>query len=136
MGKGKVHNWVTLHTNLCIFKEKYKHTNVPSNYKIKILASYVRNFRLTYCQEKEGLKVNRIISTEERKALDEIGFVWEPPRTARRYYEYQDKLISFRKEKGHCNVPCSYPEDQDLADWCVQFLQNHLEMQERTDYLI
>lgn len=124
MPRGTFTHWTVLHGYLVIYKQKYNHTRVPSTYKNTKLASYVRNLRLIYQQEKAGLKCNKKIADDEREALDAIGFEWEIAGKPR-FYDYLKRLVEYSKLHGHCNVPEKHPEDQDLADWCKQIRKKH-----------
>ena len=117
--------WHDYHRMLKIFKSKKGHCNVPSTYATNpTLANYVRNTRLIYRQEQEGIRVNKCITEEERTALDAMGFEWERRKTnttgKRTYLQNKALLAQFKNKHGHCNVPPRYPNDQELADWCSE----------------
>ena len=91
---------------------------VPSNYRdFPKLGNYVRNVRQNYRYEKEGIEPNRIMSAEERKGLDDMGFEWTIPKKHREYWQNLAELKKFKVEFGHCNVPDTH-EDKELVSWC------------------
>jgi hypothetical protein len=54
--------------------------------------------------------------TDERiTLLENIGFIWDSHAAAwaEKLYELKD----FHRERGHCNVPSTYPENPQLATW-------------------
>ena len=115
--------WHDFHRMLKIYQSKKGHCNVPSTYAANpTLANYVRNTRLIFRQEQEGIRVNKCITDEERTALDAMGFEWEKTNnTGRRTYRQNKALLTqFKIKHGHCNVPQLYPNDQELADWCSE----------------
>ena len=66
------------------------------------------------------------MSPEQQAKLDSIGFEWEPPRRISPAMEKHNvelwesmfvKLLAFRDEHGHCQVPKSWKRDASLATW-------------------
>lgn len=48
-------------------------------------------------------------------ALNALGFVWNAHEAV--WQERFNELLQFKAEKGHCNVPSLYKENQKLATW-------------------
>lgn len=48
-------------------------------------------------------------------ALNALGFVWNAHEAG--WEERFNELLKFKAEKGHCNVPSLYKENQKLATW-------------------
>jgi transposase len=68
-------------------------------------------------------KRNSKLSPEQRKALDDIGFDWEPLMTA--WNEMYTKLKEYKKKHGDCNVPTGYLADKPLANWAIRQRQSN-----------
>lgn len=62
--------------NLCDFKEKHGHYNVPENYHDQKFSKWVRSMRQTKRYQDEGKSVRYHLTNERKKALDSIGFNW------------------------------------------------------------
>jgi len=103
--------WEEMYQRLVVFKKEHKHTQVPQKYKeIPQLGRWVNTQRVAYRDKN---------MTEERKhLLDSIGFVWELSRTNKAQWEemYQ-RLVVFKKEHKHTQVPTKYKEDPQLGEW-------------------
>jgi transposase-like protein len=56
-----------------------------------------------------------ILSPERVKALEGIGFVWNPLRPL--WKERLSELADYRKVHGHCNVPKKNSENVKLSSW-------------------
>jgi hypothetical protein len=68
-----------------------------------------------------------LLSTERKRRLDAIGFVWD----ARDYLweQYFSALKNFKRRKGHCCVPIIYKEgDLKLGWWVATQRRNRKEM--------
>ncbi|MBE2283810.1 MAG: helicase associated domain-containing protein [Prosthecobacter sp.] len=74
-----------------------------------------------------------VLTTEQKTKLDSIGFEWEPPKRISPAMEKHNvelwesmfaKLLVFREEHGHCQVPKSRKYDATLAAW-VRAQRNH-----------
>lgn len=90
-----------------------------------------RQYRVA--QETRGAQ--EMISQEQIKRLDSIGFVWaakknptwlkaERKRIQAQWDESWEKtykkLLRFKKKYGHTNIPKKWPQDQHLASWCFR----------------
>lgn len=62
------------------------------------------------------------LTPERLRRLESIGFEWRVKNKMKRYYDKQwdamfQRLLEFRQEYGHVNVPKRFPEDQKLGTW-------------------
>jgi hypothetical protein len=101
--------WQTTLEDLMIFKKQYGHLRVPATYKTpsgNSLGSFVANIR----KNKEKNSKDKI------KALDDLGFSWDP-----REEDWElglSKLIAFKEREGHCGVPQRHNEGGfNLGSW-------------------
>ena len=100
--------WEEGFSALMNFKEREGHINVPRNHKIDgfNLGSWVHNQRKKFDK----------LSTDSRRRLDELGFVWN--RLDDRWEEGFSALKNFNEREGHCNVPSTYTENGfNLGKW-------------------
>jgi hypothetical protein len=102
--------WEEMFQRLVEFKKENGHTNVPQRSpEYAELATWVRNQRAAKTHK-------RPIITERGKRLDEIGFVWR--LVERNAWERMfDRLVEFKKLRGHCNVPQKGGGDKRLGKW-------------------
>ena len=92
---------------LCKFKDKQGHCNVPTGYpENPRLATWVTTQRGDY---KDGR-----IASHRRERLEKIGFEWNTNESA--WEKMYAALIQFKKDIGHCNVPPKYKNKQ-LGSW-------------------
>ena len=55
------------------------------------------------------------LQQEYIEQLDKLGFVWSPTDIV--WNQMFEKLLRFKKRKGHCDVPSVWSEDPQLASW-------------------
>ena len=92
---------------LRIFKDREGHCNVPS--------SYTSNPELYHWVGHQRRK--RVTMSKERASeLESIGFTWGIKLDLRWNLMF-DELERYKDREGHCNVPCSYPENPKLYRW-------------------
>ncbi|CAJ1933033.1 unnamed protein product [Cylindrotheca closterium] len=107
--------WGIQFKKLIEFKLENGHSSVPHNYREdRGLARWVKRQRYQYKQ----LKHNNPASTMTAcriKELEAIGFVWDSRAAA--WLDKLNDLKAFKERTGHCNVPCHYPEDEQLSTW-------------------
>jgi hypothetical protein len=102
------HSWCTQFDRLVDYKAQHGHCNVPKRYKHdRKLAKWVGTQR----HRKKNL------DEDQEEALDDIGFVWN-------YLEHSwrtqfKRLVAYKAQHGHCNVPQGYKDDPQLAIWVV-----------------
>lgn len=95
------------------FKEKYGHLR-PTKKHDTNLAHFVANIRKARRNPERAIRV-----TDERiKALDAIGFEWEPKPTQgdMNFWSHIEKLKAFKREHGHSLV--THKHDKKLAVFC------------------
>jgi hypothetical protein len=83
---------------LCLFKQKYGHSNVPQKYRDKWLSKKVSMTRDAY---KKGL-----LEQSQIDELNTLGFIWDT--SVYKYNVFIEKLEAFCLLHGHCIVPKSY----------------------------
>jgi hypothetical protein len=106
--------WKDRLSELAAYRQIQGHCNVPKGYsKSTKLAHWVATQRTNYWLHREG-KTSPMTS-ERVKALEGIGFVWNPPSSS--WENRLSELADHRKIHGHCNVPRSYGEKSKLAIW-------------------
>jgi hypothetical protein len=100
--------WESKFAELCKFKKNYGHCNIPRGYTENLsLGAWVTTQRALYKKGK--------ISAERIQTLEEIGFDWDPLKTA--WENKFAELREFKKEHGHCNVPDNYRKNSLLGKW-------------------
>uniref|UniRef100_A0A7S1ZGB7 Helicase-associated domain-containing protein n=3 Tax=Ditylum brightwellii TaxID=49249 RepID=A0A7S1ZGB7_9STRA len=111
----KAGKWKKHYEDLLAFKEQHGHCMVPTrtSKEYKDLGSWVAVQRMEYRNAKEG-KASQL-NPERTELLEKAGFVWNV--TDYKWQEMYEKLVTFRSEQGHCNVPERYPQDQTLSNW-------------------
>lgn len=95
------------------YKERFNHTMILTEYKdeFKLLYAWISNQRMFY--SKKRMAKERIVM------LEEMGFDFKPSLKVDEVWEnYFQRLIKYKAQFGHCNVPKSYKADKQLADWC------------------
>jgi ribosomal protein L19E len=110
------------------FKKYYGHTRVPAPRKGKKdkwddLSIWVRNQRAMYNRLKSEKNENNTHTynflTEERmNALNAIEFCWDAQE--QNWMEQYEKLVVFRKQHGHADVPSRFKDDPTLSRWVEQ----------------
>jgi Helicase associated domain len=62
------------------------------------------------------------LSEERKEKLEEAGFVWDcnVMRDDEAFHENYDKLVAFKKAKGHCGIPNKYRRDRPLGRWAAK----------------
>lgn len=90
-----------------------------------------RQYRIA--QETRGAQ--EMISQEQIERLDSIGFVWAAKKNStwkkseririravwdESWEKAYKKLLRFKKQHGHTNIPKKWPQDQHLASWCFR----------------
>lgn len=97
--------WNEHYGQLKRYKAEHGDCNVPYKYSGNPgLSGWVIQQRNAY---KEGT-----VTIKRIERLERIGFIWRPRNDL---WEHRyNRLLEFRKENGHCNVPQKHPE---LGNW-------------------
>ena len=74
--------WEERRNELIKYKEKYGHCKVPCNYENQTLAIWVKSQRRNNKLLEAGNKT--ALTLERKQKLDDLDFVWNPPRGTRR----------------------------------------------------
>jgi hypothetical protein len=109
--------WEQRYAEMVAFQKEFGHTNVreKQNKELWHWRDVQRQFR------RKGT-----LSAERIARLDEIGFEWEAPQMtgmrreeaqARAWEEKLERLRAFWERFGHTQVPKSWEEDRELAEW-------------------
>ena len=102
---------------LIAFKEEFGHCNVPKSYTgSPSLGQWCIDMRKVYRKIKKGMTANTNTSRDRIERLEKIGFQWD---TLISFEERCRKLVAFKEEFGHCNVPNRYSVDPSLGKWCI-----------------
>jgi hypothetical protein len=116
--------WNKQFEQLVEFKQKNGHCMVPQNYEVDkyLLGRWVDRQR-TY-QNNNKIRVDR------KRILDEIGFTWKDNGAPsfkpddKLWHKHCEKLVEFKRKKGHCFIPYKYEQDKALGKW-VAIQRNH-----------
>jgi hypothetical protein len=107
--------WYHQYEKLVDFKQKNDHCIVPKVFEQdKSLGNWVRR-QLTF-NTKNKMRQDR------KELLDEIGFVWKADATQfkpddKLWSQQYEKLVEFKRKKGHCMVPDRYEQDKAFGNW-------------------
>ena len=109
-GNLKVIHWEKMFSELCEYKEKYDHCNVPgySRYpEHPKLASWVANQRLAY--------KNKSLFQDQIDRLEALGFIWNVDEAE--WKEVFNELVIFKELNGHCNARRDRQNYESLGRW-------------------
>jgi len=100
----KEESWNKFIQKLTEFKKEFGHCNVPRDYENYWLFHRVTDARTYFRIQK--------LTDKQIQQLEKLGFVWELKKlkTQESWNQFIEKLIEFKKEFGHCNVPSNYKE--------------------------
>jgi hypothetical protein len=105
--------WHQHYEKLVDFKRKNGHCVVPFKYQEdKFLGQWVSHQRTFH-------KYNKL-RLDRKGILDEIGFVWKAytdNENDKLWHQQYEKLVEFKRKKGHCLVPRKYELDKSLGMW-------------------
>lgn len=100
--------WEENFLSLIDYKAKYGNSNVP--------AKWTANQGLgNWVAMQRALKANGELPKERISRLNAIGFDWVPILSV--WEENFRALEQYKKQKGDCNVPARWPQNQVLATW-------------------
>lgn len=110
-------SWYELFEQLEEYEKDHGDCDVPRHYpENQSLAYWVIRQRAQYRLKKRG-KASHITDYRIR-TLEEVGFKWKLGKTKEDlWYKRFEQLHEYQKQKGDCNVPENYPDNQPLATW-------------------
>ena len=123
--------WNESFAKLKAYKEKHGHCNVPGGYPDDpSLGIWVQNQRSSYFDNRSGMTADRIQQLEARiQQLEAIGVEWDINKA--KWNESFTKLMAYKEEHGHCNVPTEYHADPSLGIWVKNQRESHNHPSER-----
>ncbi len=90
------------------FRKKNGHCQVQANWKENPqLGRWV-------AMQRYRRKIGELLPSHIAR-LDKLGFVWSPTDIG--WDQMFEKLIQFKKRRGHCDVPSVWADDPQLASW-------------------
>ena len=106
-------SWDEHYEALIAFYQRFGHSRVPHGWtENKRLSNWVQAQRLAY---KKGE-----LSSDKVKRLQTVGFKWVlQVQEVLPWENYYKRLLIFRQQYGHCNVPGNY-QDKKLAQWVMR----------------
>ena len=104
-------HWAGMFSRLLAWQKEHGHTEVPSTWHDRSLATWVAGQRDHW---KHGT-----LQPERRRKLEAIGFAWRGTRRddAQRWERRYRQLLAFRQRFGHCRVPAKWKEDVPFGHW-------------------
>lgn len=104
--------WNKHYSRLKVYKKIHGDCNVPRTYKEDSkLASWVWIQRGEY---RKG-DTERKLTNEQIRLLEEIGFAWNV--RGDKWHRKFEELKQFKTVNGHCLIPKTVPEYEELAGW-------------------
>lgn len=105
----KFDRWSVMFERLVAFKKEFEHVNVPHCYESdQSLANWCATQRKLFNEGR--LLQDRI------ERLEDLGFVWGVYEA--RWDQNYSKLLEFKEEFEHVNVPYDFKKDRGLGFWC------------------
>jgi hypothetical protein len=119
--------WNKQYEKLVEFKRKHGNCLVTSRYQEDAsLGWWVSHQRQHH--RKNTLQLHR------KNLLDKLGFVWRVDKYKSAEWNTQyEKLVEYKGENGHCQVPKGYQEDASLGFWVARQRQLHSNNKLRLD---
>ena len=107
VGEMNDHRWDEMYDRLKNYHGQHGKADVPYGWKDDLqLAAWISN-------QRERRK-KCLITDEQARRLDELGFTWQHRERGSWEDRYQD-LLKFKEKHGHCNVPVTYKETAKLG---------------------
>jgi len=117
-------SWYEMFGRLLKFKEHFNHCNVPQKFQPDpALAVWVNNQKYAYKKQR--------LSADKIQQLESIGFEWDQIN-----YQWQQmfkKLLQFKVQYHHCNVPQRFQKNLELASWVSNQRQAYKKQQLSSD---
>ena len=101
-----------MYKRLVAYKKEQKHTNIPQRCKEDPKLGY-------WVSNQRGVYRNKTLTEKRNYLLNFIGFEWGKlsKRKKAPWEEVYQRLVAYKKEHKHTNVPQLYKEDQKLGYW-------------------
>ena len=117
--------WTKRFNDLCIYKEKNEHCNVPKRYpENPKLARWVGWQRIEYKNNK--------LSEQRIAKLNNIEFNWG---SKKEWLDHLEDLKKFKNKFEHCIVPQNHPENPTLAQWVGKQRQSYKNKTLKKEYV-
>jgi hypothetical protein len=115
-------DWNRQYEQLVKFKRKNDHCMVPFKCEQdKSLGKWVS-------KQRSGHNNNKI-RLDRKTLLNEIGFAWKAESTQKPdnklWHQQYEKLLEYKRKKGHCKVPKNYKDDKSLGVWVMHQRARH-----------
>ena len=108
--------WTKRLEELKAYKEAHGDCLVPRVHdEDEKLSRWVEVQRQQYRNRQKGAKTT--MTDHKIKNLEEVGFVFAPPKQTDQWTAHFNRLAKYREVEGHCRVPYVYPEDPSLGTW-------------------
>jgi hypothetical protein len=117
--------WHQQYEKLVEFKRRKGHCMVPQKYEQdkSLLGMWVNRQR--------GVHKNNKMRPDRKILLDEIGFAWKPDAAPtfkpddKLWHQQYEKLLEYKRKKGHSKVPHKYKDDKSLGKWVMNQRSRH-----------
>jgi len=104
-------SWDARFTELLAYKKKHGHVNVG------IRDGMGGSLHDWVTRQRSEARRHTLVPVR-RQQLEKIGFVWGGrPVLAALWEKNFTKLVAYKKQHGHCDVPCHWPEDRPFGHW-------------------
>jgi hypothetical protein len=124
--------WNVQYEQLVEFKRTNGHCMVPYTYEQdKSLGHWVSKQRTQYNNNKLLLDRNRL--------LEDLGFAWKDDGaytfnlTDKIWHQQYEKLVEFKRRRGHCIVPSEYEQDKPFGQWAATQRRFHIKNKMRPE---
>lgn len=98
--------WMEKYNRLVVYQEKYESLQVPST-EDNALHLWIKNQR--------SMKRAGTLREDREQLLNGIGFVWRPKLADSSWMDKYKRLIAFKEQNGHFQVPMA--KDKELRTW-------------------
>lgn len=124
--------WQKQYEALGRYKDKYGHTNVPSNGdhddEFPSLANWVRTQRKGFNDLKLGKK--SFLTPYRIALLRRVDFEWNPKgREEVKWETRMEQLAAYKEEHGNCLVPQFYKDVPGLGEWVLHMRRTYRDSQ-------
>lgn len=120
---GRKRSWDEMYSSLVSYRGLHGDCLVPYRYGTdRALGTWVATQRRQYKLLSKGEK--SLMTTERKRKLHDIGFVWEVHQQVPWETRYQE-LLAYKKEHGNCTVPIGYEKNKQLSNWVSKQRQEY-----------